>query len=211
MANYRLGFTPVRYANGTPWSGQCTLYGVQSADATIIGIGDLVKFDGGADTNGIKTVTRAAAGDAVCGAVIGVRVPAEGVGSGKFLGSGSTTPSLDLPQYVPATKGRVRYVNVVDDPNVLFEASVDTTTSTIALADVGLNANPVVSNASTTTGLSNTKIDGNTENTTTALTLKLIEFVQRPDQTSTATDAANRWVVKINMHQLGNTLGTVGY
>ena len=41
------GFRPSRYLSGAPYNGAMTKYFVTAGDATAIGVGDLVKLDGG--------------------------------------------------------------------------------------------------------------------------------------------------------------------
>ena len=52
MANNKLGFTPARYLNGAAWNGQVSIYAVATNEGTAIGIGDLVKLNGGTVTAG---------------------------------------------------------------------------------------------------------------------------------------------------------------
>lgn len=188
------GFKPVKYLNGAPYNGQCTMYSVAATDGTALFVGDLVKLDGTADVNGIRGVVQAAASDACIGVVVGV-VP--------------SMTALDTPQYRAASTAR--YVLVADDPNIIFEAQEDGDTDPLEMVDAGLNVNFVVGAGSTTTGASGMQIDSNTEDTTATLPLKLIEPVQRPDNELVATGQANtRWLVKINNHQLGSHTGTAG-
>lgn len=203
MANYQKGLRPVRYLNGAPWNGQATVYAVATNEGTAIGVGDLVKLNGGTDANGVRTVSRiAATTDAAVGVMVGVK-PYPGL---KTMLSGGATPTLDLPQYAPASAGVVKYIFVVDDDDVLFEAQEDGAGTPIAFASVGLNVSPTVAAASTTTGISTIQLDSDTVSTVGTLPLKLIEFVQAEDNTQGAAGA--RWIVKINSHQLaGLTAG----
>ena len=216
MANSLKGFTPVRYLSGACWNGAATMYAVDSTDATAIGIGDLVNLDGSADPNGIRQVTQADASEALVGVVVGVKVTPDGVGSGKFLGSGAS-PNLDVTVYVPATKTRDYYLMVVDDPNVLFECGEDADTAPLALADVGRNVNIIASAASATTGRSTMVIDSSTVDTTNTLPLALVEFVQKEDNPTSNVSTASlgssllcRWLVRINNHQNNSATGSTG-
>ena len=207
MANYRDGFTPVRYRNGAPWTGKATMYYVTSGDATAIGIGDLVKLDGGNDGNGIRSVTRAAASNVCCGVVVGVKATDAGVGSGKFMSSGAT-PTLDLPQYRAASTAK--YVFVADDPNIEMETVEDADTTPLTDAGVGLNINFVVTaGASTTTGISGMEIDSSSVATTNTLPLRLVERVQREDNSAAGT-TTTRWIVGWNTHQYLSGTGSTG-
>lgn len=188
------GFKPVKYMNGAPYNGQCTMYYVPAADGTAMFIGDLVKLGSTPDGSGVRGVTQAAAGDACIGVVVGI-VP--------------SMTNLDTPQYRAASTAG--YVLVADDPAIIFEAQEDGDTDPLEMVDAGLNVNFVVGSGSTTTGASGMQIDSNTENTTATLPLKLLQPVQRPDnELVSAGQAYTRWLVTINNHQLGSHTGTAG-
>jgi hypothetical protein len=209
-ANNRKGFTPVRYLNGAPWSGQVSIYSVATNEGTAIGIGDLVKVNGttvtagdaGASMIGLRGVSKiSATTDAVVGVMVGIKPYTEQGGS----------VSLDLPQYAAATLGKVRYVYVVDDPNVLFSCLEDADTTPLTLTGVGLNISPTVAAASTTTGQSASVLDSSTVSTTLTLPLKLMEFVNDPGNVNTGPGTVtSRWIVKLNNHSLSAGTGTVG-
>ncbi len=183
------GFNPSKYLNGSPWNGQVTRYYVTAGDATAIYIGDLVKIDGGSDGNGIRSVTQAAASQAVCGAVVACAVNPANLNIDGLYRAASTA----------------RYVFVADDPNVLFEVQAN---GTVPTADVGSNANIVVGSGSTVTGQSGMQLDYSTTGTTATLPLKIIELVQRPDNDISSTNA--KFLVKLNNHQLQTGTGVVG-
>jgi len=188
------GFKPVKYLNGAPYNGQCTMYSTSTGDGVAMFVGDLVKLNGTADANGVRGVAQAAAGDACVGVVVGI-VP--------------SMTALDTPQYRAASTAR--YVLVADDPNIIFEGQEDGATDPLEMVDVGLNVNFVVGAGSTTTGASGMQIDSNTEAAGATLPLKLMEPVQRPDNELVAAGQEfTRWLVKINNHQLGSHTGTAG-
>lgn len=188
------GFKPVKYMNGAPYNGQCTMYYTDAATGGNIFVGDLVKLAGTADANGVRGVAAAAASDACVGVVVGI-VP--------------SMTNLDTPQYRVASTAR--YVLVADDPAIIFEAQEDGDTDPLELVDAGLNVNFIVAAGSTTTGASGMQIDSNTEGTSATLPLKLIAPAQRPDNELVAAGQANtRWLVKINNHQLAASTGTAG-
>lgn len=182
------GFRPVRHLNGSPWNGQVTRYATVSTDATPIFIGDLVKISGQADANGVRAVTKASVGDAVVGAVVGIDI---------------NPLNLNTPQY--RTANQVTYVYVADSPDTMFMVHV---AGTIAPADVGLNANHADAGGSTTTGSSGESVDGSTKATTATLTLKIMDYVQAPDNDPNSADG--QILVKINNHQLASGTGVVG-
>jgi hypothetical protein len=191
------GFSPVQTLTGAPWNGQQTRYVVAAADATSLAVGDLVKFDGNTGTGdyfGIRGVTRAAAGDAVVGAVVGFDV---------------NVNNLDTPQLRAASTQRG--VFVVDDPNAFLVAQEDGDTTPIPMTAVGLNVNFIVAAANTITGASGMQIDSSSVTTTTTMSLKLIQPLAVSDnELITAGQSFTRWVVKINNHQLASGTGTTG-
>ncbi len=188
------GFQPLRYGSGSPWNGAVHMYCTAAGDATAIFVGDLVKLHGSSDAKGIRTVSQAAAGNAVIGSVVGVL---------------ADYANLNAAPYRLAST--VRYLLVCDDPDVLFEAQEDGVTDPLEMVDAGLNVNFVVGAGNTTNGLSGMQIDSDTEATTATLPLKLIMPAQRADNELVAAGQAyTRWVVKINNHQLATSTGTAG-
>lgn len=191
------GFQPAKTLTGASWNGQATRYVVAAADTTAIFVGDLVKLSGATGTGdylGIRGVTQAAAGEPVCGSVVGFDIVPD---------------SLNTPQYRAASTQRG--VWVADDPNLLFVAQEDGDTTPIAMASVGLNVNFVVGSGSTVSGASGMQIDSNSVTTLITMTLKIIEPLLVTNNELTASGQSyTRWVVKINNHQLGAGTGTIG-
>jgi hypothetical protein len=191
------GFRPVKTLTAGSWNGQVTRYCVAAADTTILAVGDLVTLAGTTGTGdylGVRGVTRAAASDALVGAIVGFDIVPD---------------SLNTPQVRAAST--LRGVFVADDPAELFVAQEDGVTTPIAMADVGLNVNFVVAAASTISGASGMQIDSNTTSTTATLSLKLVEPLAVSDnELTTSGQSYTRWVVKINNHQLAASTGTAG-
>ena len=79
--NAAFGFRPLRYRNGAPWNGAVKEYLIPSSDGTAVFVGDMVKLNGdsgaaglivnGRNCEGMPMVIRAAAADALLGAVVG--------------------------------------------------------------------------------------------------------------------------------------------
>lgn len=191
------GFRPISTLTGAAWNGQVTRYVAVTGDSTIIAVGDLVKLDGATGVGeymGLRGVTRAAASDAIVGAVVGFDV---------------NPANLDTPQVRAASQAR--YVYVVDDPNAYFVAQEDGDTTPIAMASVGLNVNFIVAAASTITGASGMQIDSSTVSNTATLPLKLVAPLPVSDnELTTSGQSYTRWIVKINNHQLAASTGTAG-
>ncbi len=189
------GFRPIRTLNGASWNGRFSKYIVPAADATAIFVGDAVKLSTTGDLEGYRTITQAAAGDAIVGVVIG------------FVNE-TSNHAVSAPYRVASTR---RIAMVVDDPHVLFEAQEDGDTTPIAVASIGLNVNFVVGAGNTTNGQSGMQLDSSTVAVGATLPFKIIEATQRVgNQVVTNGQAYTRWVVKVNNHQLGAGTGAAG-
>lgn len=200
------GFIPVKHVNGSPYTGQSNIYATAAADGTALFVGDPVKLATDANAQGIQLVTKATAGAAVLGVVVGVintkLDPVAGTMSG-----GSIT--LDTPVYRPASTAQ--YVLVCDAPDVVYEVEASTGANaaySFAVADVGLNADLTTVAGSTVTGTSAASLDMSTKATTATLQWKTLGVVQRPDNEITGN--YTKVLVKINNAQLGAGTGTAG-
>ena len=181
------GMKPVRYLSGAPYNGACNEYSVPSSDTTAaIYIGDPVKLAGGADTDGVATVTIATSTNVLVGVVVGVRAVTR---DSKIYRENSTT----------------RYVQVADDPNLVFEVQEVSGGTALTAAAVGLNANWTGSSGSTVTGLSNIEVNNATEATAATLDFQLLGLAKRTDNEF---GEHAKWEVRLNNHQFVD--GTTG-
>lgn len=187
-ANVANGLVPVRSMLGAPYNGATNAYSVPAADGTLIGIGDLVKINGTGQTiNGVvyQDVIRAAQGDVYVGVVTSVE-----------------PVTRDSAVYREASVQRI--VNVADDPNLFFEIQEVSGGTQLAVNDIGLNANILVANASTATGLSGTMLDNSTPPASTnTFDLKIVGMANRQNN---AVGAYAKWIVRINRHQYVNQI-----
>jgi hypothetical protein len=192
-SNAATGFTPRRYRNGSPWMGACRTYYVPASDATALGIGDPVIIAGGADSNGVPTVTRATAGSAgrITGVVVGLRP------------GGNNT--LIPPRYRAASTAE--YVLVADDPDLLFEAQEDSVGGALAAANTDQNIDMIAGNVNTSTGNSGFMLDSSTAATTATLQWRLVGLQIRAD--NTFGDNA-KWLVSINLPTETGASGSTG-
>lgn len=175
------GAVPVRTLTG-PYMGQTNAYSTAAGDSVLLGIGDFVKLAGTSQLVNDVTyadVARAATGDVVVGVVTSC-VPA----------------TRDSTVYRAAST--LTIVNVCDDPTVLYEMQESAAGTALTANDIGLNANFVVANASTVTGLSATTLNNATEATTNTLDLKIIGLANKPNN---AVGESAKWIVRINRHQ----------
>lgn len=184
------GLSPVRYLNGAPWNGGGNVYCIPDSDDTnAYAIGDPVVLAGGADANGVPTITLASAGtgNSVLGAIV------SGAGSSVF--GGTYGVPAESPIVIPATKTRNYYVLVADDPNIIFEIQEVSGGTALTAAEVGLNANLV---SGTNNGyVSGWEVNNSGETTTATLQLKLLGLAQRSDN---AFGEHAKWLVLINNH-----------
>ncbi len=200
------GFIPVKHTNGSPYNGQANIYYVPSSDGTALFVGDPVKLAADANAQGIQQVTKATAGAAVLGVVVGViNTKFDPVAGNMSAGS----VSLDTPVYRPASTGQ--YVLVCDSPDVVYEVEAVTGSNasySFAVADVGQNADLSTVAGSTTTRTSAAALNMATAAGTATLQWKILGVVQRPD--NEITGAATKVLVKINNAQLAAGTGTAG-
>jgi len=200
------GFIPVKHVNGSPYNGQANIYYVPSSDGTALFVGDPVKLAADANSQGIQQVTKATAGAAVLGVVVGVINTKFDPVAGNMSGG---SVSLDTPVYRPASTGQ--YVLVCDAPDVVYEVEAVTGSNasySFAVADVGLNADLSTVAGSTVTGISAAALNMATAAATATLQWKILGVVQRPD--NEITGANTKVLVKINNAQLSAGTGTAG-
>lgn len=184
------GLRPVKHINGSNWNGAAETFALLAADASVVGVGDIVKWGGTADANGVASITRGTAdADLPVGVVVG------------FVPDYS---NLNLPSQYRLTL-TARYALVCVDPTVVYEVQAGAAT---AITAVGMNMGMNYTAVNTTTGMSAMTALGGAGATSNALPLKVLGVVQRPD--SDMADSANwKLLVTLNTANLaGNTTGT---
>jgi len=199
-ANRPSGFSPVRYLNGAPWNQAANLYSIDASYNTALYIGDPVISGGSADVNGVPNIVLGATTGALRGVIVGLGT-AEGL----------IANPLNLNQiYRPASDPAVWYALVVDDPNVIFEVQEESNGTQLAATEVGLNT---ISKSGTGNGyLSGWMIPsatGATPNTTATLQLRLLGLNRYPAGRNVF-GAYAKWLVQINVHELGHGTGAAG-
>ena len=203
-ANTPRGLSPVGTITGAPFNEQGRLYAIASDASNTYAIGDVVKVAGSSDTNGVPYATKAATTDTPVGVIVGIRVSDPSV---SLVG---TTLALNTI-YLPLSSG-LRYVYVVDDPNVIFEVEGDATG--VAAADVFKNAGLTITANQTTLAqsapLSNTVLNASSflaigSSGSLALPLQIIGLTQAVNN---AAGAYANALVKWNKHQFLNPVGT---
>jgi len=177
------GFRPVRMLSGSAYTGASVSCAIAAAYGTRLGVGDPVQL-AGSSVDGAPTISRAAAGGPVFGIIVGFE---------------PTRSDLTL-QYSPATTAGVAMVCA--DPNVVFEVQDDGGGALDGDA-VGLNADFIAGNCSTSTGRSIYELDGGTTTapaTTADLPLKIVGQRNSPDNDLDADFAV--WEVTLNKSEL---------
>lgn len=196
--NRPAGFIPREYLNGTPWNGQARLYSIAAAYGTALYVGDPVISSGTSDANGVPGIARGAGTGALRGVIVGL---------GKTPGGLFNPSNLDIT-YRPANDPAVWYAAVVDDPNVLFEIQEESNGKQLTAAEVGLNQISLAGNGNGfVSGWQVRSTSGATAATTATLQLRLMGLVQRPGN---AFGAYAKWLVQINVHELGHGTGAAG-
>ena len=214
MANLNApsGLAPVMYRNGNFWNGQARLYRIAAALNVANGgmfIGDPVAIDATnfAGTDGIPYVKQitAGAGNAIRGVIVGVGLALPG---GGFQGGPYVNPNDLTKIFRPAGTAATDYiVAVADDPDIVFEIQEDTTSTPGLAAAMTKNATPTLGTPATGVSVSAVTLNSNTYGTGATLQLKVLQAVQRSDNTPFT--AYQRLLVTINQHDFSG--GTAGY
>ena len=202
------GFSPVGNLLGGKWNEQGRVYAIPTSDTTnSYAIGDCVMSAAGSDTNGVRYVQKWGGATTTSalplGIVVGIRVADPGV---SLVGN---SLSLEKAYLAAGTRTSVRYLYVVDDPFVLFEAQFDATGAT--QAQLSLNTAVTISAASQTS-LSNSAPYSDMVLTgpavTATLPIRLLGAVQKGDnQVTSAASPYVRVLCKFNYHEFG-TIGS---
>ena len=207
------GFSPVGNLLGGKWNEQGRLYAIPTSDTTnSYAIGDCVMSASGSDANGVRYVQKWGGATTTSalplGIIVGIRVADPGV---SLVGN---SLSLEKAYIAAGTRTSVRYLYVVDDPFVLFEAQFDSTGAT--QAQLSLNAAVTIS-AANQSSLSNSAPYSDMVLTgpavTATLPIRLLGAVQKGDnQVTSAASPYVRVLCKFNYHEygtIGSASGTV--
>ena len=192
------GIIPIGSAGSNAFNGQGNLYAIANDASNTYAIGDPVKTAAGTDVNGIPYVVKATSGDVCLGIVVGFRVADPGQ---SLVGANLNLNNIFLP-----LNSGLRYVYVVDDPDIIFEVQMDSTA--VTLANLHKNSNLTIT-ANDTTNLaispvSSVVLTGSTVNTTNSFSIRMLGLVQRDDNqitSSTVAGAYCRVKCKWNTHE----------
>ena len=205
------GFSPVGNLLGGKWNEQGRLYAIPTSDTTnSYAIGDCVMSASGSDANGVRYVQKWGGATTTSalplGIIVGIRVADPGV---SMVGN---SLALEKAYIAAGTRTSVRYLYVVDDPFVSFEAQFDSTGAT--QAQLSMNAAVTIS-AANQTSLSNSAPYSDMVLTgpavTATLPIRLLGAVQKGDNQVTSTASPYvRVLCKFNYHEYGTIASASG-
>ena len=135
------GFRPVQDISGSSYCGKVQTFHVAAGHSTLIAVGDLVRITGTAHTDGMAQVDASAAAQLITGVVVGIDF---------------NISNLEAKGLAAGTAGTVK---VATDTNMLLEAE---TSATVAVTDVGGNAEILATEATASGGLVNSNMKVNT-------------------------------------------------
>ena len=154
------GLKPVSFKDGATWDGKTTPYYLPADYAVAIFPGDCVLKTG--EGNDV----------AIQGYKIGTITEVNKAGASGFItGVVAMIDPLTDESAVFGAASTARVVHVIDDPRVVFSVQCD---GTLAIGNVGLNADRTVAGGSTITNDSNDELDISSVNTTVGLQLKIL-------------------------------------
>lgn len=196
--NAPFGLRPVRYRNGTPWTGQARHYIAPSGDSNAMYIGDPVDITGNSNSSEVTCL----GGTFAAGTLSEVALATLSDGNyavGVIVGVEAV--SRESTTYREASTERV--LLVADDPNLIFEVQDDGATALTA-DSVGLNAILQSGSGSTVSGLSGYVLDTNGD-APAADASNMLLILGLSKKMGNAIDTYAVWDVMINMHRYGAT------
>ncbi len=199
MANVNtpFGLAPVRYFSGAPYNGSCNLYCILAANTSAFAIGDPVISGGSADASGkIPNIAIAVDSGAIRGVIVGLSDTYPGnakIGNPNSIVRPAAAQSADW------------YALVCDDPDVCFEIQEIGTGTPLTATAIGLN---VDLESGTNNGyVSGWMLGNDNEATTATLQVRILGVVNRIDN---VLGQYCKYLVKINVHELGTGTGAAG-
>ena len=161
------GFRPIQDISGGTYTGKVQTFAVAAAHASLLAVGDLVRITGTARAiDGMAEVDAATAAQTLTGPIVGIDFDMS---------------NLEQKGLIAGKAGTVK---VATDPMILMEATASTT---VALADVGANADIVATAATQSGGLVNSNMTVNTTSPAAATAQIRIEGLKDGDTSSGAT------------------------
>jgi hypothetical protein len=190
-------------------AGQVRTYSIAASYATALYIGDPCISSGTSDAFGIQGIAIGATTGALRGVIVGLY----NSGSTSGVPGGLTVGNINNPNltYRPAADPNVWYADVCDDPNMLFMIQEHANGTQLTAAEVGLNQIGYSGTAGNgyLSGWQLASTTDATAATTATLQLRLMGLAQMPGATNVF-GANAKWLVKINVHELGTGTGAAG-
>lgn len=175
------GFRAIQDISGGGFTGKVQTYGVASGHSTLLAVGDAVTETGTADAAGTPLVDASSAAGLITGFIV------------------SIDPNYSDLEAKGLVAGIAGTVKVAVDPNTLLSAVSSTT---IALVNVGLNADIVATEATAAGGLVNSNMTVNTSSPGTATAQ--VRIVSLPDG---AGGAGTKMIVRVNESTIKGVVG----
>ena len=136
------GFRPIQDLSGSSYTGKIQTFAVAASRATLLAVGDMVRITGTARAvDGMAEVDAATAAQTLTGPITSIDFDIS---------------NLETKGLAASTAGTVK---VATDKNILMEAEAS---GTVALTDVGANADIVATAATSTGNLVNSNMTVNT-------------------------------------------------
>ena len=190
-----MGFVPVKYASGKPYTGEANLYEIAAGDTSATMVGDVVILSDQDATDSYAAVER----------IVASGLFTSGFPVGVVVGFVVAPADLNTPQYRAASTKR--FALVADAVDLIMEVEEDSTGGSIALASIGLNAAGNGAIGSTVTGASGMLLDSSSAATTATLPFRIVGLARRADN---AQGTSAKWYVAWNLHQFAVTAVATG-
>ena len=205
--NKPAGLSPLRYLNSAKYDGKVNTYAIAAAVTTPFYPGDLVSLAAGGNAPGLPNIALTAAGtNPAVGVVVAVGLQP----FGPFV----NVNNLSITSRPTGAQPQVYYAAVSDDPNIIYEIQEGGAGANLTFT-TALTKNAQILYALPATGVvvSGTTLDNTTGFNAATANLKILRFVQRPDNqlvtAPTTGGGAQKWEVIINNHVFRGT-GTAG-
>ncbi len=188
--NTPFGMQLIRGGGGYAFNAQGNLYSIPSTDNSAYYLNDAVKLAASSDADGVANIAKAAGTDVLLGSVQMILPVRQGP---SLVGTALALETTNIP----ATKAKIYYVLVSDDPTMEYMIQDDgITTANLVAASANLNSSLTVTAGATTTSPSATVLLSSSFAATNTLNIKLQGLVQQPGNVY---GAYAKWQCRINM------------
>lgn len=189
--NTPYGLRPYAYMSGAPYNGAVRSYYVPVGNATALFYGDpVIIAAGSSDGNGVPAVEIATAGAG--GFILGVF-------QGITNNAGQKTITLLQNQTPYLAAGQAAYIDVCDDPFLLYAIQEDSVGGAITSdASAGANGNLIAGSGNTIYSQSGWLLDSSTVASGGSDGTKQVRLIQLLQETDNAIGNFAKWLVKLN-------------